>query len=385
MIQLSYPPARTVASRVQSHLAQQSRLARQRGETDLAPDPDIGTVEKIIDAAFWASLRREEGYTPTISLAFVPPERVARPLIFDASLALAADALARLAPAVKSAGIHLGVWPGARKPGSGAPELCVWGITRRLPALCLVLEVVAPGLLVVKYPHGEAGKFVNIAVLEGDKVKVVDEHGASIPDCPDVVTALLGFESPAMWSGRANVFVRIAVAMRAHGRGGTLLVVPAASDEWGRSVVQPVRHSVLPPFTEIADLMRLAEVDHAGRQWQEELTEAVEAIAGLTAVDGATVMNDRYELLAFAVKTARQAESARVQEVIVTEPVEGVGPSTMHPSQLGGTRHLSAAQFVYDQRHSSALVASQDGRFTVFQWSPCENMVHAHRVEALLL
>ena len=57
----------------------------------------------------------------------------------------------------------------------------------------------------------------------------------------------------------------------------------------------------------------------------------------------------------------------------------------MHPSQLGGTRHLSAAQFVHDQRDAVALVASQDGRFTVFAWSPCEDMVHAHRVEALLL
>jgi len=30
-------------------------------------------------------------------------------------------------------------------------------------------------------------------------------------------------------------------------------------------------------------------------------------------------------------------------------------------------------------------VASQDGRFTVFEWSPREGMVHAHRVETLLL
>jgi hypothetical protein len=32
-----------------------------------------------------------------------------------------------------------------------------------------------------------------------------------------------------------------------------------------------------------------------------------------------------------------------------------------------------------------ALVASQDGRFTIFAWSSCDGMVHAHRVEALLL
>ena len=57
----------------------------------------------------------------------------------------------------------------------------------------------------------------------------------------------------------------------------------------------------------------------------------------------------------------------------------------MPPTQLGGTRHLSAAQFVHDQRDSIALVASQDGRFTIFKWSPSEDMVHAHRVEALLI
>ena len=53
--------------------------------------------------------------------------------------------------------------------------------------------------------------------------------------------------------------------------------------------------------------------------------------------------------------------------------------------ELGGTRHLSAAQFIHDQHDAVALVASQDGRFTVFAWSPCEDMVHAHRVETLLM
>jgi len=382
MSQSSYPPARAVAGRVLAHLSHQAEMARGRGETDLATAPDVNEVEAIIDAAFWASLRREEGYTPTISLAFLPPNRAVRPLTFEPRLSLAPDALARLAPAVKQSGIHLGV---CRAGGAQDRDLCVWGTTRTLPALCFVLEVVAPGLLVVKYPHGVSGKFVNIVVLEGDQVKVVDEQGASIPDCPDVVTALLGFDAPASWAGTVNVFVRLAVSMRAHGRGGALLVVPAGSERWRQSIVQPIRYSVEPPFREIAQLMGHPHAEREREQWQDELTHAVDTVAGLTAVDGATVMNDRYELLAFAVKIARHEESTRVQEVMVTEPVEGMGASTVHPSQLGGTRHLSAAQFVFDQRDASALVASQDGRFTVFQWSPCEEMVHAHRVEALLL
>jgi len=363
---------------VHAHIAHQLRVARGRGETDLAPEVDAETVEVIIDAAFWASLRREEGYTPTISLAFLPPQRAVRPLTFEPRLSLAPEALARLAPAVTRAGIHLGVWP---EDGG----IRVWGTTRTLPALCFVLEVIAPGLLVVKYPHGASGKFVNIAVLEGDQVKVVDEEGADTPDCPDVVTALLGFDSPASWADSVNVFVRIAVSMRAHGRGGALLVVPADSDRWRQSIVQPIGYAVMPPFSEIGDLLRRDPADRNTRDWQDALTQAIDALAGLTAVDGATVMNDRYHLLAFAAKIARHEDSGRVQEVMVTEPVEGMAPSTLHPSQLGGTRHLSAAQFVHDQRDASALVASQDGRFTIFQWSPCEGVVHAHRVEALLL
>ena len=76
---------------------------------------------------------------------------------------------------------------------------------------------------------------------------------------------------------------------------------------------------------------------------------------------------------------------SQVEQVTVTEPIEGGIPAVVNPSELGGTRHLSAAQFVQDQRDAVALVASQDGHFTVFAWSPCESTVHAHRVEALLL
>ena len=108
-------------------------------------------------------------------------------------------------------------------------------------------------------------------------------------------------------------------------------------------------------------------------------------MAGLTAVDGATVLTSDYRLLAFGVKIARRKAWAQLEQVTVTEPIQGGSAAVVPPSQLGGTRHLSAGPFVHDQRDAIALVASQDGRFTIFAWSPCEGMVHAHRVETLLL
>jgi hypothetical protein len=97
------------------------------------------------------------------------------------------------------------------------------------------------------------------------------------------------------------------------------------------------------------------------------------------------VINDRYELLAFGVKIRRPEGSAPVERMVITEPIIGDQAEVIPPVQNGGTRHLSAAQFVNDQRDALALVASQDGRFTIFAWSPCEDMVHAHQVDVLLL
>ena len=95
--------------------------------------------------------------------------------------------------------------------------------------------------------------------------------------------------------------------------------------------------------------------------------------------------DDRYELIAFGAKIMRRRGRAAVERVLASEPIEGSESTFATPTQLGGTRHLSAAQFVHDQRDAIALVASQDGKFTIFQWSPEEEMVHGHRVEALLL
>jgi hypothetical protein len=382
MSEPAYPAARAVAPKVQAHFARHLEVARAHGREDLPEAPGESALEALIDAAFWASLRREEGITPTISLALVPPDRAGHPLRFAEPIPLRPALLAKVAPAVQRPGIHLGVW-------SHGDEFHVWGTTRDVPAFCLVVEVVASGLLVIKHRSDPFGKFVNVAVLEGDQVKVVDAPGgAAVPDCPQLVKSLLGFVEGLAAPDKVNVLVEVAASMRAHGRGGALLVVPADTEQWRESVVSPLLYAIAPPFKGLTDLLKgkpkgFGQAIH--HEWQEDLRRVIEAIAGLTAVDGATVVNDRYEVLALGAKITRRRGSPPVEQVSHTEPVEGVARTITTPTQLGGTRHLSAAQFVHDQRDASALVASQDGRFTIFKWSPCEEIVHAHRVDALLL
>jgi sensor domain DACNV-containing protein len=379
MTEPAYPAAHAIATTVEAYFARHHASTTKGGPQRLAPQPDAEAIEAIVDASFWASLRREEGYSPKISLAFLPPEQVPQALTFERVLPLTPHVLSRLAPAVERPGIHLGIW---RKDN----ELSVWGTTRIIPKFCFVLEVIEPGLLVVKYRRSrEAGKYVNVVVLKGDQIKVVDEHGTSLPDCPALVTALLGFGAPGFTSDSVNVLVQLSASMRAHGRGGSLLVVPQQSSSWRESILQHVPYSVSPPYSELAELMRRPSTEKTESVWQEAFIDAVDAIAGLTAVDGAALISDQYELLAFGAKIGQRDGAGRVERVVVTEPIVGNIAAVVQPLELGGTRHLSAAQFVQDQRDSIALVASQDGRFTVFAWSPCEEMVHAHRVETLLM
>jgi hypothetical protein len=330
----------------------------ERIQAHFGAELDGGTVAAMIEAAFWASLRREEGYVPRISLAFAPPSEVRDAMRFERSLPLTAEPLTKLSGAAERPGVHLGVW---REGG----ELRVWGLTRHLPCECFVLEVIAPGHLVVKQSRQEeGGKFINVAVLQGDEIKVIDPQAATVPDCPALLTSLLRLESRFGTGSEVNVLIQLAVSMRAHSRGGSLLVVPPESTGWRESILQPITYAVMPSFG---------------------VLDAVDEIAGLTAVDGATIITAAYDLVAFGAKIVRKIGSPMVGRVVVTEPVEGASPTIAEPAELGGTRHLSAAQFVHDQRDSIALVASQDGRFTVFAWSPCEEMVHAHRIDVLLL
>jgi hypothetical protein len=376
----AYAVARVVAPTVAEHL-QLHRAALPAHDPLLPPRellPDASAIEAMVDVAFWASVRREEGYIPKISLAFLRPLEDVRPLVFARPLPLEPSALTRLAAAVERPGIHLGVWPEDGK-------LAVWGTTHHVPPFCFVVEVIAPGLLVLKHrPRFESRKFVNVAVLEGDRIKIVDERASLVADCPAVLTSMLGFDASVLNDDALNVQVQLALSMRRHGRGGILLVVPPGSEEWRESIVHPITYAVDPAFSELADLL-LHHDDTPDHEWWESTVRAIDAIAGLTAVDGATIVTSRYDVIAFGAKIARRRGAPGIAHIMVTEPIVGGTAERMYPGQLGGTRHLSAAQFVHDQRGAVALVASQDGRFTIFAWAPCDEAVHAHRVETLLL
>jgi hypothetical protein len=74
---------------------------------------------------------------------------------------------------------------------------------------------------------------------------LIDENSLSLPDCPDLLSSLLGFDTHSA-TEPGGMLIRLAVSMRAHGRGGSLLVVPRkrsyGGNRWYGQSCTPSRH-----------------------------------------------------------------------------------------------------------------------------------------------
>ncbi len=375
----TYKAALIVADSIETIFSNHLRRATSLGETNLASVPNAATIESFIDVGFWTSLRHEEGRSPRISLAYLNPEQAGTPIIFAQPIPFTPKTLAKLSPGYERAGIHLGIWHHEN-------ELYVWGATLSLPNCCFVLDISEAGQVVIKHRRIDGfGKFSNIAVLAGDEIKIVDEQNSTNGSCPEIVSSLLDFSSVTSRNDTINVMLQLAVSMRTHKRGGTILVVPSNTKEWRESISHPLHYAIKPAFSGLADLIKKNQIDNSIPNWQALLAKEVDIIGGLTAIDGATIINDEYKLLAFGEKIVQRIGQPIIERVIETEPIKENNPTIVFPSQTDGTRHLSAAQFVQDQSNAIAMVASQDGRFTVFAWSTKDQLVKAHRIDSLLL
>lgn len=379
MQKITYQAALSASQRLETHFNILISDALTKGEQKIAAKPSKEVIEQIINVAFWASLRKEEGHSPKISISFVSPEEVEKPLLFGLKLPFNNDSLTKLAPGIERAGVHLGVW---EENG----QLFIWGTTLNIPDYCFVLDVSEPGLLVIKHRRLRGfGKYSNVAVLNGDEIKFIDQSCGSLPDSPPIVTALLDVDAPCSWNDGVNVLIQLAVSMKSHGHGGILLVVPPNSTEWRKSIVHPLNYPVFPSFGSLAHLMLEPNRENNITQWRNNLKQEVDNIGGLTAVDGATVISRDFNVFTFGAKITRKGNNDAISNIQYVEPIIGGEAKEKHAGEIGGTRHLSAAQFIYDQRDAMAMVASQDGYFTIFSYSKVVDKVQAHRIDTLLI
>src|SRR6185295_14437380 len=181
--------AKNAASKIHKYFIRHWQQMRELSRDTVASVASAEAIETVIDAAFRVSLRREEGYIPRLSFAILAPQDAVRPLVFEEALPLTPGSLARVSPAVARSRLHVAVW-------QRDDEFRAWGTVRSIPLSCCVVEVVDPGLLVIKHgPSEQSRKFVNVAVLDGDDIKIVNDRASAIAGCPPGVGSVLGCSS----------------------------------------------------------------------------------------------------------------------------------------------------------------------------------------------
>src|SRR5690606_20076216 len=138
---------------------------------------------------------------------------------------------------------------------------------------------------------------------------------------------------------------------------------------WLMSIVQPISYQLNPAYSLLPNNRDIEEEEDIYDGFEAKLFRAINSIGGFSAIDGATVITNDHKLLAFGAKVARSNDGYPVDRVLLSEPIKNGKSEVSDITKIGGTRHLAAAQFVHDQRDTMAMVASQDGLFTVFVWS----------------
>jgi hypothetical protein len=323
--------------------------------------PSTESLSNLIDVSFWASLQKEEGRPVRFSIAYQDPERLDKAFVLESSQEFNIERVVSLAPSLEETDRYLGVWPDKGR-------LRVWGWCYPDRPILFWLNALGPGQI-------EIATWNTRALIDGSRTEFItsiNQLALSLrkkisPNDPEDSTDLhfvTNFEA----------VLSIAQTMRSLGHGGTLLVLPQGSGDWRKRI----DHAYFPrsPFQQAnEDLQKLklgiAKGNLTGNKLisafsepnqilQQSLLRSVEHIARLTAVDGAMILTWDLSVLAFGAKIR---SLRRPKSYFQREPFEG--SKWGKTAQAGGTRHQSAASFVWNQKDSVAFIISQDGNVTM--------------------
>jgi hypothetical protein len=339
---------REFADRLSGHLA--------RFAVDWLPLPDTAEVIALVDVTFFASLHEEEARRFQFDVAWLPAARDCVAVVELSRPVLATPkGLIKLAPATQLDGTSIAV---RRERG----ELVAWALVEHSAAAQppLTIRVLAPGVLRVDYAGAPRALFARgeTFFLGGD-----DEVTSPVRVLSQAFRAWGGPDLPAdLPNLRAAIVTEIALRALEHGKGGMILVIPAA-------VADPVGVRIHYPIGEGADILagRYAEVTSAaalpGGPGHPRFGEAIELIARLTAVDNAVLLDTDLRLRGFGVQVLEGDAPDMTFEH--ADPYS----QDVHIDDLStfkGTRHPAGVIFCMRQeREAAAIIASQDGRLSL--------------------
>ena len=393
-------------------------FVREAWPRDAAPLPPH--LDELLSCAYQATLLRDEERNVTFRLVVAPPEtfppgagppRGMLRLLFEPARAFDAGELRRLSPAAKYARSLVGV-----APAEGGFR--IWGIVhsgprwlertqggRSLPPEIagspLVVRAAGPGILAVA--RGER----TIAELRGG---VLSRPGVDVfasrwfparfAPIREELYALhqqARRNAPEPWGEldpdlvrilSVHMVKRLIATMRAGHHGGAIVLLsPDCTAQrylqlkYAFQEEEPRRRHRTLVLAAMRALARAAAAEPRGRPagWKDYATETRDPfpaldeaifevshlIAALADVDGAVVMNTRWEVLGFAAEIV--GDLPDVPRVAVARDLEATS-RTFESTDGVGTRHRSAYRLCAAVHDAMALVVSQDGAVRWVAW-----------------
>ncbi|MBX3276398.1 MAG: hypothetical protein KF868_00190 [Acidobacteria bacterium] len=349
---------------------------RQR-RIDVLRSPYLPT---LVETAFWATMIPEEGRYHTFSLVFEDPSTRANAFLFDKPLPFSEKEIAKMAASLQSTDAGIIVWPEEK-------ELCIRGFTTEPTSFfsdipfeagkIVSIRARQPGMLVVKarlpfdsfIAYMTSGSLV-FPDLSNSPFRIAAEKVLGEP-CPPIEDFAADVSRSERHLQCMNIITMIARAMKSHGHGGTMLIVPDnfpsstpgldLSDYSAKAGYTHIGQIVAEPPSKISPENALRS--NAQRTAKEN---ALRSLAQLTAVDGAAIITQSFTLYGFGAKIRPVDSNRRPNSYRERIPFLPDNPAEdCHITKAGGTRHQSAMQFVFDHPDAVAIVASQDGRLSV--------------------
>lgn len=383
-------------------------ILSMRVETNRCPG-STKHIKEILEICYWASLKKEESRPIKFQIAIIQSDRVNsesyQEFVFNKPIKFAPEEIRKLAPAINPNHYVIGVYPMEKD------VLKIWGFAQNAEDAGREMDaedwannfsVINDTWLSVK--SLDAGKILisfgkALILFDGNEIKRVSPYVNPIEDFLNKCFP----NQFAVNEVRAEIYKDIAKVILAHGKGGTLLLYPTNSD-----ISDSVGLDHLPfdssSYSIPEDLFRKYIAEIANNQNIENyryLLPSINLIGNLTGIDGAVAMTFDLAGIKFGAKIRGKDPQSSPSEflekdVFVNEEGNGMDgdkerikeeSADRHDiKKLGGTRHQSAAQFIFDQRDSIAIVASQDGRLSVLTWDKEKEIVSAVRdVEYIIL
>jgi len=386
---------------IEAWSANQAHPYRDRKQKPLPTPQDI---RAILETAFLASIRHEEGRPVAFSITLLykdfDGEEERRSghrymiMTFSESIPFTVDAITKIAPAFDSKTTSLIVAPIDKLK----PEYEIWGAifygpsTNRFDEIPLVIgdlslsrpddmtvTAVSPGSLVISRGGGVIGRF-----LFGNFEKAVPTPFVSRAMgqyIMDIIKNHKGFEQfqNSYWHIYRDTLLYLLSEVSTRGHGGTIVLIPSSKAQEYKSLIDS--KYVFKENFNLEDLLNRILKEKSSEilfniALNKKYTERVAFLAQLSCIDGALILTDKLHLLSIGSTLSAPKWNG---DIVKGPDGFGGGGERFDTSKLG-TKHNSAINFVGACPGCIVFVISQDGPVrglvrkdeeTVLCWPDC--------------